>query len=221
MARDLWSFHGTVVDFTVENATDNDPAFPLGATFGFEVLGPAGTSVFEGDRLSFSPPSPGMYLVRGMATDAAGNRGVSSLRLRVRDLTPPALEVAPSKTVRAGALLEISPLALSDNDPAFDTTGSVTWSFAVGDNCRVPVTIYGRQLVYRFETPGSYAVTVNATDASGHSTLKTVTVLVEGASGGPAGALDRPLVLAVSAAAAALSVLAFTWRRRRRGEAAP
>ena len=212
---------GTLVEFSLGNATDNDAGFPSGARFEFEVVGAEGTSIFSGDRLEYAPPSPGVYLVRGAVTDAAGNRGVSALRLYVRDLTAPTLEVAPSKVVRAGELLEIAPLRLADNDPAFNTTGTVTWSFGVGENCRVPVTVYGRQLIYRFETPGSYAVTVNATDASGHSTLRTITVIVEGFSGGATEASSVWPFVGVGAAAAALSWVALRRRRGRSGEGTP
>ena len=54
------------------NATDNDDAFPTGASYTWTISGPS-TATLNGPLVNYTYPKPGTYLVTLNVTDAAGN----------------------------------------------------------------------------------------------------------------------------------------------------
>jgi len=80
---------GTEVALSAEGSTDNDPAFPAGATFRWTVSGPRLELERAGPRLNVTPPWIGRYIATIVVTDASGNSAQASISIESVDTVPP------------------------------------------------------------------------------------------------------------------------------------
>jgi PKD repeat protein len=113
----------------------------------------------------------GIFVVTLTVTDAAGNVGMDTMTVTVKDVTRPVAIAGLDKVINEGTIL------LFDGTVSYDNAGIVnyTWTFIDG----TPVTLYGSRPTYRFDNPGIFIVTLNVTDAAGNQDTNTITVTVK------------------------------------------
>ncbi len=79
----------TELTFDTSGVTDNDPAFPDGASYLWRIEGPMLEEEHTGNTITFTLPWVGQYLVTLTVTDGAGNEGSSSVTVTSVDTAPP------------------------------------------------------------------------------------------------------------------------------------
>jgi PKD repeat protein len=161
---------GTLYTFDGSLSTDNDPAHPGGLALTWTLLD-GGEVVLHGPNPAHTFESPGVFDVELNVTDAAGNFGLDTVTITVRDTEMPVALAGPDVEVDEDEEVGLDATASTDN------VGIVAyaWEFLVGVT---PVTLSGAQAVYTFTEPGVYEVTLTVTDAAGLDGTDTVTVTV-------------------------------------------
>lgn len=135
------------------------------------------------------PLAPGNNLITITARDAAGNAGTATITL---DFTPPAGDAVPpsvaitSPTAAATLDATSSPVTLGGSASDNVSVSTVTWAnTATGASGTATGTTTWTAMIAL--VPGPNAVTVTAFDASGNSSMATLTVNLGGAPAGAAG----------------------------------
>lgn len=116
-----------------------------------------------------APTTPGSYRITVIATDAAGNTSRVLFTITVLDDAAPVLDPIPAVTVPEDQAMPTIPVTVDDPTATIVVTGlpeGTVYDPAAGGIIGVPTT------------PGTYPVTVTATDASGHTTTVTTTITV-------------------------------------------
>lgn len=150
-------------------ANDNDPNFPLVASFAWTFTYNASLQNLSGQNASFAFWVPGTYTVTFRVVDGWGNAASDTMVVAVAppDTTAPTIPGFVDVTVAPGALLTLTPgISISDDDPSFPATGNITWTFAYNGSA---VVRYGDAFAFAFAIEGDYTVTVGARDAAGNS----------------------------------------------------
>jgi PKD repeat protein len=96
----------------------------------------------------------------------------------------------------------------TDNDPAFAATANFTWSLTDAGR---QVTLHGPTANYRFESAGTYEVTLTVRDAAGNADSAELVVTVE-----PAPAFDVRVAVVIALVVAAGAVAGWVVLRGRR-----
>ena len=163
-----------------------------------------------GARPNYTFANPGAFVVTLNITDAAGNWATDTTNVTVNDTTAPVAEAGPDQAVNESV------------DVFFNGTGSIDnlgivdyhWTFLDGS----PITLNGSNPTYRFHTAGTYAVTLNVTDAAGHWATDTMTVTVRDitwpiAEAGPDMQVDEGTVVTFDGGASSdnVGVVNHTW----------
>jgi PKD repeat protein len=131
-----------------------------------------GTMVYlEGPVVSWTFDVQGDYMVKLTVLDAAGNRGIDSAVVRVRDTEPPTADAGPDQEVGMGERVRFDGGNSTDNAGIF----SYRWTFEY--NARI-VALTGPVPVYTFNEAGEYDVTLTVTDVSSLSATDNMTVRV-------------------------------------------
>jgi parallel beta-helix repeat protein len=125
---------GTLVNLNASGTMDNDPFFPVGARFRWNVTGPRLQLELQGAETSFTPPWIGEYVVILVVTDAAGNEGSGQLNILSRDTVGPEF------------------LSFSPGPEELSNTTEVTIGFTVAD---WGTGIYPASLEYRVSLAGN------------------------------------------------------------------
>ena len=95
----------TELAFDTNATTDNDPAFPDGATYRWRISGPGMDEEHRGDSISFSVPWVGEYVIQLTVADEAGNEGVAIVTVTSVDTALPEFgDISPThlETVETG-----------------------------------------------------------------------------------------------------------------------
>lgn len=183
------------------NATDVD-----GDVVSYSIdMGDGYTAVSLAAAASHAYERAGTYTVVVTVTDNGGTRNETFYEHTVLNRPPVARVVPATAGVEAGAPVELS--AVLSSDP--EGTG-LTYRWAFGDGSE-PVP--GVTVSHAFDAPGSYLVTVTATDADGGWSNGTAVVTV--APGAPASAFGPEVPLFLAAAFAVAVVASFAFSRRR------
>ncbi|TLZ69937.1 MAG: PKD domain-containing protein [Methanobacteriota archaeon] len=125
---DLSATEDLTVSLDASRSTDNDPAFPLGATFTWRFDDAGTAQTLTGRTVPYVFATPGTYSVLLEVTDAAGNPGTDLLLVHVADVTLPVPRIAVPPEAYAGDTIVLDGLASTDNDPSFNETGNFTWT---------------------------------------------------------------------------------------------
>ncbi len=123
-----------------------------------------------GVRPEYRFDNPGAFVVTLNVTDAVGNWDTDEVTVTVNDTTAPIADAGPDQVVDEGTPVTFEASGSSDNVGVVN----YTWTFTDG----VPMTLYGIGPTYRFETPGTFLVTLNVTDAAGNWNTDEMTVTV-------------------------------------------
>ena len=157
---------------------------------------------------------PGTYTAHLEARDAAGHQGSDDVVITVVDVLPPRVEAGPDRTVDEGAVVGF------DGSESSDTGGiaNFTWTFEHGGK---GVALYGPEAAFTFDVPGSYRVTLEVTDAAGHSGSDTANITVRDvrpptADAGPDRTVDEnaPVTFDGSGSSDTAGVASYTWSFR-------
>jgi parallel beta-helix repeat protein len=118
---------------------------------------------------------PGVYTVTLNVTDSAGNWNIDSMTLTVLDVTLPTPDAGLDDTVNEDSPFMFNASGSSDN------VGIVSYSWDLDDSdglSWINPDRTGPTPVYNYDTPGTYVVTLNVTDAAGNWALDTVIITV-------------------------------------------
>ncbi len=170
---------GGIATFTSASSTDNDPAFPSNATARWNITDPLGASTVTATPFggfAFSPPFPGNYSVVCSVLDSAGNTGMNSVTLRALDVMTPVIGVPSPVTGPEDSPISLGPLAIMDDDPFFNATGTVHWTIS---RSGFPL-FFGDGFVLRLTIadPGRYDGNASVCDASANCVVGQFPVVI-------------------------------------------
>jgi PKD repeat protein len=141
----------------------------------------------------FTADALGTHTFTITATDASGNTGTAAGTFSVRDTTVPIADAGPDGMFPAGTTVTLDGTASSDNDGI----ASYTWTFVVSG---APVTLSGANPTHRFDTSGSYPVTLTVEDPSGNAASDSVTITVTALLGSVRGLVTDSSALGIGGA---------------------
>ncbi|WP_161569337.1 PKD domain-containing protein [Halapricum salinum] len=163
-------------DFTVDEDTsftfDGSASSDNGDSLTYEWdTDDDGTYEVTGETGSATYADPGSYAVTLRVTDSGGNTATDVVNVTVNDVTPPNADASNSQTS-------------GDEDTSFtfdgtastDNVGIDTYEWDFDGDGTVETT--GATPSYTYADPGTYTVTLTATDAAGNSGTDTLTVTV-------------------------------------------
>lgn len=184
------------VQLDAVGTTDNDPAFPTGATFVWSYAGRQGPVSFSGANVSALFPDPGPLSLRLTVTDGAGNLALREFSLFVADRTAPTLNAGPDLSADPGVEVALDASGSSDNSLDFFENGSFTWRVHYRTGT---VVLSGPGRFVSFPEPGVFRVDLEATDASGNAGAPDFLEVrvADRAAPVPSGGGDRTVALGV------------------------
>lgn len=121
------------------------------------------------------------------------------------DVTDPVARAGADQTVLAGTVVELNGSASFDNFGIMN----YTWTFVYGGETKM---LYGKTVVFQFDSPGTYFITLRVSDGSGRSSTDMMNVTVEVAIPEFPAYMLGPTVMFVALA------LAFLTHAQRRGD---
>ncbi len=144
-----------------------------------------GTPVLlEGMETGYFFDTMGNYSITLSVRDCSQNLGTEQFWLLVQDNTRPYADAGNDIIWDEDVQLFFNASNSTDNDPEFDITGNFTWGFKDYNHSRifdgkiVVVELFGKNVSYKFLTPGSYNITLNITDAGGNWGTDWVSVII-------------------------------------------
>jgi PKD repeat protein len=157
---------GDIVTFDGSATTDNVGIVSYSWTFN-----DGSPRTLVGVNPTYQFESPGIYLITLTASDAQGNIGTDTLTVNVIDSTWPIANAGPDQIVVEETMVYFDGSASSDNVGII----SYVWTFTDDGELK---TLYGINSSYYFATPDIYMVTLTVSDAEGHSSNDTLSVIV-------------------------------------------
>ena len=174
LGPDITVPQGTTLELNGTRSRDNDPSLMSTGTFTWVVkVLPSGTpqGVLEGPFKTWDFRVMGSFMVMLSVRDQSANVGQGSFNVTVRDTTPPTINAGPDKQVDEGTTVVLEPMLILDNDPSFDSTGTVWW---VVEGQRLD----GRKAEWAATLPGVYPVELFARDAAGNEAASSRNITV-------------------------------------------
>ena len=158
---------------TIDEAID---AYPGGLyNYSWEF----GDSSYENDTIAnnsymnttYSYDNPGTYKVNLTVWDNAGNSGMISVDITIKDITKPIAKFDYNETVEVNEIATFN--ATNSSDPEDGTINKYSWDFGDGNNDT------GALVTHAYEEDGEFNVILNITDSSGNWKTIGQTILVE------------------------------------------
>jgi PKD repeat protein len=146
---------GTLVTFDGSGSKDNVGI----VSYSWKFIDGAPVTLY-GVRPEYRFDNPGIFVVRLILTDVAGNRGTDTMTVTVKDTTAPVAEAGPDRTVDGGTEVRFDGRASSDNIGIVD----YTWTFVYGPG---QIVLHGVLAQFTFVIPGVYSVRLIVSDAAG------------------------------------------------------
>jgi PKD repeat protein len=168
---------GANVTLNASASTDNDPAFPAGATFTWVVHDADGDVTLTGMAAVHGFDTMGRYTVELTVKDAANHTSTDELVVTVEDTEPPLIGEVMVGPYDEDVMTSVNLRAfITDNDPDVYATGDVAWTLK--DPAGRESEVAGWSIVMMFTTPGVWRATIVATDAAGNSATATFNITV-------------------------------------------
>jgi len=164
---DLAARPGIAADLGAACTTDPlDVSFPTGANFTWTVdLGGTSVQVY-GEAANYTFTASGAYKVTLTVRDSLGNLDEDLLVVYVRDERAPTARAGADQSVCDSETARLDAGNSTDNDPTFAIFGNFTWSVPLPSG---PLTLYGARVSLRVPVPGTFSITMTATDPSRNS----------------------------------------------------
>ena len=156
---------GTLVSLDGTGSSDN-----VGIANYTWTITDANAVVLYGAHVSYTFVRPGIYLLTLNVTDAAGNWATDTLKVTVRDITPPVADPGPDRTIDQGTVVDL------DGSASRDNVAIVSYAWTLDDGGLV--TLLGVRHTHRFDSAGTFTVVLNVTDAAGLWDTATMNVTV-------------------------------------------
>lgn len=169
---------GTSPCFSLQNSTDDDPLFPVGASAEWEVKDPAENVSLASTNWSsfcFLVSAPGNYSIQVVGADSSGNAAAAYASLLVFDIEPPRVSGIPLLMGVQGIAIHYTP-TVSDNDLGFPQNAKVMWQ--AFSNVTGVVTSFGFDLNITLEVPGLYAGNLTVCDAANNCAATSFVIRV-------------------------------------------
>jgi hypothetical protein len=166
--QDIEVDQGTEVLFDGSMSTDNIGIANWTWTFRYED----GNITLEGSMVTFVFTIPGEYLVMLEVTDGRGLKGGDGLIVTVIDTQSPVIITSGDIEVDEGTIVIINASGTWDNT----MIANISWSFEYEG---VPIYMSGIEMVFTFDIPGLYPVTIEVTDQTGNLASGIVNVTVK------------------------------------------
>ncbi len=117
--------------------------------------------------------SPGVFEIILEVEDAAGNRALAEIVVKIKDVYPPVCAAGDDIRIRENGM------ARFDGRNSSDNVGIVnyTWEFEYNED---QSSLYGPEPSFVFHIPGNYSVLLKVRDAAGNQDIDRVYVYVEG-----------------------------------------
>jgi len=166
---------GAVAAFS-GSATDNDPAFPQGATCNWSFTYNGSAEQFNATGFSFTFWTLGTLDLTFACVDFWGNAAQDTLQVTVQkpDRVAPTVDAGADISVAAGEAVALAG-QVTDNDPAFPLGGWIAWLFVYNSTSE---NLTGPNATFTFFVPGAYTVALLASDGWGNVGTDTLQVTV-------------------------------------------
>jgi PKD repeat protein len=143
---------------------------------------------------------PGVYPVNLTVTDAEGRTSSDSIKITVRDVTPPVAKITlenilPNQTIEAGQQIVFS--GSSSYDPKNGTIISYSWDL-VGASVQDPAELIAPTVTCEYPQAGTYVVNLTVTEDGGNINMTTFAITIRRASN-PLGSTIVAILVAVTA----------------------
>jgi len=128
--------------------------------------------MIEGSLASYTFTDPGRYSITLMVTDLGGNFDTDSVKVTVKDMTPPIADLGPDVHLKVNTVLVLNTSRCSDNGWITDCVWSVSGQ-------GIDEKMNGSEFRYRFERPGRYNVRLQVLDLDGNSDEDEMNIIVD------------------------------------------
>jgi hypothetical protein len=125
----------------------------------------------EGEVVDYVFEIPGVYIVSFQVADAAGNGATDSVEVIVHDIEAPSVVAGEDVTIKAGEEVQFNGTGSMDNV----VIAEMVWTFVYKGKV---VRLNEERPLFKFKDPGSYLVTLEATDGEGNSGSDSMVVTV-------------------------------------------
>ena len=129
------------------------------------------TILLYGMITRFTFETPGVYFITLNVSDIAGNWDTDVVNVTVRDTTPPIAYAGGDIVVNEFTTV------IFNGSGSRDNVGVVNWTWSFYYHGET-ILLYGMITQFTFETPGTYVVTLNVSDAWGNWATDNLTVYV-------------------------------------------
>jgi hypothetical protein len=163
---------GTPVTFNASRTLSQEPEQNLTFTWTFTDRGPV---KLTGMVVTYTFTIPGVYSVNLTVSDPEGRTSTDSIKIKVRDITPPVAVItleglSPNQQIEVGQPILFS--GTRSYDPKNGTIISYTWNLGNG------ITRFVSSFSYAYSHPGTYNVSLTVTEVWGLNNTAVVTITV-------------------------------------------
>ena len=165
----------------------------------------------KGEFTSFTFADAGVYTVTLTVLDAWGNRGEDTMRVTVRDITPPLANAGSDLTIDMNEEFELTA------DGSLDNVGIVSWKWYIrGEDLDEEFEEW--KLTYSISNPGTYTAEVVLYDAAGNKgsdtiTIEVIDIIPPNAVAGPDRTVDQGTLVTFNGSASTdnVGIDRFSW----------
>jgi hypothetical protein len=126
---------------------------------------------FYGEIISHTFENPGEFRISLEVFDARNNSDLAEGTIRVKDITPPIVNVGEDITIDIGNTVTFKVKESYDNVKITN----YTWTFKIGTET---IILYGEKESYTFNVPGTFEVRLTAKDNEGNVGIDSLNVTV-------------------------------------------
>jgi subtilisin family serine protease/uncharacterized membrane protein len=180
-------FEDTTFQFNGNLSFDTNPypEFNNITSYKWTIKNPNGSVVIlNGITAQYLFEEMGNFSITLEVQDMAGNAGQDKFWILVLDNTKPIAYAGEDFIWDEDKLFSLSANQSTDNDPELNLTGNFTWTFFDYDPNEVSegkirnLVLFGEEVFYSFEFPGTYQISLNVTDARGNWDIDSLNITI-------------------------------------------